>query len=545
MASVSRDPVNSDARTSSIGTPVLVRYSTALAPAGRSSVGRMAPAWIISGAIHIGLLGLFLLATVPMTAADLSRELEVIETAIDSDGPSKDNLTNEDIGNDPGELLNFNVARIESTSVPGQVDAAEAVGLKDATEGALMNIPPPPGIGTNEGQGGGLDANVAGRANLVGLQGGMGGILVPGGIGGRSGSTRQQLLREGGGNEASEAAVARGLKWISLHQAPDGHWSLDGFTQHGKCRCRNEGTAKNDIAATAFGLLPLLGAGETHKNPKGVYSKNVERALKYLISKQTQDGSFGGTMSGNSRMYAQGLATIALCEAYGLSGDPVLRGPAQRAINFIRSAQAENGGWRYEPRQDGDTSVVGWQLMALKSGQMAGLEVDDAKNPTFARTTKFLNMVQTTDGGGYGYERPGDATETRSAIGLLCRQYLGWGPRNPGIVAGVNRLKQKPPGSLKNVYYYYYATQVMHHVGGPAWDSWNPAMRDLVVNTQDPGTTPKAEHERGSWSPVGDAWAPQGGRLMTTSLSLLTLEVYYRHLPLYKRDLGGAKSLVN
>lgn len=545
MGSASRDSVQSETRTSTTASPVLVRYSTALAPAGRSSLARMAPAWIASAFIHVGLLCLFLVATVPMTAADLSRDVEVIETAIENDGPSQDNLINEDIGNDPSELLNFNVTRIESVSVPGKVDAAEAVGIKDAPESALTNVPPPPGIGTNEGQGGGLDANIPGKANLLGMQGGMGGILVPGGIGGRSGATRQQLIREGGGNEASEAAVARGLKWISVHQAPDGHWSLDGFTQHGRCRCRNEGSTTNDIAATAFGLLPLLGAGETHKNPKGIYSKNVERGLKYLISKQNQEGTFTGTMSGNSAMYAHGLATIALCEAYGLTGDPLLRGPAQRAINYIRSAQAENGGWRYSPRQAGDTSVVGWQVMALKSGQMGGLEVDDAKNPTFARTTKFLNMVQTTDGGGYGYERPGDATETRSAIGLLCRQYLGWGPRNPGIVAGVNRLKQKPPGSVKNVYYYYYATQVMHHVGGPSWESWNPAMRDLMVNTQDTGTTPKAEHERGSWSPVGDAWAREGGRLMSTSLTLLTLEVYYRHLPLYKRDLGGAKSLVN
>jgi hypothetical protein len=180
--------------------------------------------------------------------------------------------------------------------------------------------------------------------------------------------------------------------------------------------------------------------------------------------------------------------------------------------------------------------------MALKSGQMAGLEVDDAKNPTFAKATKWLNSVQTPDGGGYGYTAP-NATPTMSAVGLLCRQYLGWGPRNPGILAGVNRLKQTPPAPQASMYYQYYATQVMHHAGGEAWEFWNARMRDLLIKKQNQGADPKYEHEKGSWDPAGDAHAGAGGRIMITSLSLLTLEVYYRHLPLYRRDLGGMKAM--
>src|SRR5205823_4456771 len=101
--------------------------------------------------------------------------------------------------------------------------------------------------------------------------------------------------------------------------------------------------------------------------------------------KQGRDGSFGGGM------YAHGLAAIAMCEAYGMTSDPVLRGSAQRAIDFIRAAQSDNGGWRYQPREGGDTSVVGWQVMALKSGQMAGLIVDDSRNPTLARASRWLD----------------------------------------------------------------------------------------------------------------------------------------------------------
>ena len=173
--------------------------------------------------------------------------------------------------------------------------------------------------------------------------------------------------------------------------------------------------------------------------------------------------------------------------------------------------------------------------MALKSAQMGGLEVEDAKAPTFTRASRFLNSVMSGDGSGYGYLNP-EPTATMTAVGVLCRLYLGIGPRNSGVVAGVNRLKRSSPSKrLENIYYYYYATQVMHHVGGEAWESWNPAMRDLLVATQDKGTLAGRSHLKGSWSPTGDAYGGAGGRLMTTSLSILTLEVYYRHLPLYRK----------
>src|SRR5262249_37286582 len=157
-----------------------------------------------------------------------------------------------------------------------------------------------------------------------------------------------------------------------------------------------------------------------------------------------------------------------------------------------------------------------------------------------AKATKWLNSCQTPDGGGYGYTSP-NATPTMSAVGLLCRQYLGWGPRNPGLVAGVNYLKKTPPGASNSMYYYYYATQVMHHVGGDAGQGWNEKMRDQLIKKQDRGTDPKRPHQKGSWDPAGDAHAGAGGRMMMTSLALLTLEVYYRHLPLYRRNLGETK----
>jgi hypothetical protein len=347
--------------------------------------------------------------------------------------------------------------------------------------------------------------------------------MVPGSLGGRSGDARAQLLREGGGTKESEAAVARGLMWIAKHQSPDGHWSLNGFNQHAHCNCTGAGI-RNDVAGTAFGLLPMLGAGQTHRpsTDGGIYAKNVERGLKYLLLMQNRDGDFG------EGMYAHGLATIAICEAYGMTRDPALRSAAERAINFIVAAQSDNGGWRYLPREGGDTSVVGWQVMALKSGQMAGLHVPER---AWSGATRWLDSCASSDGSAYGYTGSRDPTPTRSAIGLLCRQYLGWGLLHPGLQAGANTLKSTPPATAPSVYYTYYATQVLHHMGSEAWQTWNPLMRDLLVQRQDKGMS--RPHQLGSWDPKGDAHGAAGGRLMVTSLAVLTLEVYYRHLPLY------------
>src|SRR5262249_26298625 len=154
--------------------------------------------------------------------------------------------------------------------------------------------------------------------------------------------------------------------------------------------------------------------------------------------------------------------------------------------------------------------VGGWQLMALKSGQMAGLEVPSR---TMQGASKWLDLCASPDGGGYGYSGPGESP-TMSAVGLLCRQYLGLGPRHPRLAKGVDRLKQLPPKAANTMYYNYYATQVMHHMGGDAWSFWNPQMRDLLIDRQDKGADSKRPHHKGSWDPKSDAFGSSGGRVM-------------------------------
>ncbi len=196
---------------------------------------------------------------------------------------------------------------------------------------------------------------------------------------------------ERGGSDASENAVGMALNWIAIHQSPDGSWSFNH--RKGPCqgRCGNSGKMENgDIAATAIALLPFLGAGQTHL--QGNYKKNVQAGLYYLVSRM-KVGPDGGDLSYDQGvMYGHGLASIALCEAYGMTKDTGLAEPAQHAVNFIVYAQDPvGGGWRYTPHQPGDTSVLGWQLMALKSAHMAYLNVPPK---TIKGAVNFLNSVQ-------------------------------------------------------------------------------------------------------------------------------------------------------
>jgi len=511
---------------------------------------RALPVWVTSAVVHIVMLILFSLITFGSASAESDRT-KVVQTTEVEEAQKEADLTNTDIGLDDTQQTNFNVDRIEEVSVPGPVDPTAAVGIVNAPpDAAPQTVPAPPGSGG--GTGGAPVMADAGTGAMAGTLGGMGGLANIGAFGGRSGSTRVKMVQEGGGNALSEAAVARGLEWFALHQAPDGHWSLHEFHRYGRerplpggktfvCNCGGATPRRNDVAATAFGLLPFLAGGITHKPAAKAsqkdYSKTVGQALNWLVGKQGKDGYYGGDM------YAHGLATIAMCEAYGMTSDPRLKLSAQQAVNYVARAQdPAGGGWRYAPRQAGDTSVTGWQLMALKSGQMAGLAVPRS---ALKRTEKFLDSVRSPKDG-YKY-LPGNETEsaTMTAVGLLCRMYLGDGPRNPALIAGVQKLKGTPPGRGGNLYYDYYATQVLHHMQGDAWRFWNlgpdgsgrGGLRDTLIARQDSGATPRRDHQNGSWAPEAE-----GGRVMATSLSLLCLEVYYRHLPLYRtRDLGVLK----
>ena len=345
----------------------------------------------------------------------------------------------------------------------------------------------------------------------------------------RGSATKSEMLERFGGNAQSEKAVAEALRWIAAHQARNGGWTFmhNAVCRNSQCTDAGEmGGATN--GATAMALLPFLGAGQTHL--EGQYKKTVKDGLAFLINRmevtngKLPEGSWhepGGTM------YSHGLAAITVCEAYAMTKDPDLLQPAQLSLNYLINAQDPNGGgWRYNPREPGDTSVVGWCLMALKSGKMGNLAVPQS---SFAGANQFLDFVGVNQGAYYGYDKPTASAEGRqgtTAVGLLCRMYLGYSKEHPGIKAGVEFLSKTGP-QINDLYYSYYATQVLRHYGGPEWEKWNTQMRDELIASQ-----AQEGHAKGSWYSNGPH-SSQGGRLYATSLSCMILEVYYRHMPLY------------
>ena len=344
-----------------------------------------------------------------------------------------------------------------------------------------------------------------------------------GGLKGRESTSRAQLASKRGGTRASEMAVELGLKWIVAHQRKDGSWRF--FHDDGNCdgSCGNQGTQEATTAATGLALMSLLGAGYTHRT--GPYQDEVKKGLEFLVKKIRVSPRGGSLVSGSKGMYAHAIATIALSEALTMTNDTSLVGPVQQARKYIETAQHKAGGWRYDPGEVGDMTVTGWQLMALKSCEMSGFPTGKI---TYQLAEDFVDSMGSTSGC-YGYQKPSE-NPTTTAVGILSKMYLGADLNHGGLEKGTRFLADQGP-SKHDVYFNYYATQVLHHRHDPDWPKWNQKMRDYLVNTQDHSST----HRAGSWYFV-DPHGQVGGRLYTTAMSVMILEVYYRYMPLYDDD---------
>lgn len=359
-----------------------------------------------------------------------------------------------------------------------------------------------------------------------------------GGLDGRKARNRRSLALAGGGSAASEAAVERGLAWLAAHQFDDGGWRFD-LTICPQCAgaCRNAGFRSSTTDATGLALLCFLGAGYTQD--EGPYQETVSKGLYYLQQKMLvtsmggdlRDRSVMSELQGNvllvqknGDMYSHGIATLALCEAYAMTRDRSLADVAQKAADFIVNAQHEAGGWRYEPGEPGDLSVSGWQITALKSALHGKLNVP---REVWYRAMEFLESVQDSRGSKYRYKASEKPQRVMTVVGLFSRMLLGWSHDHRPLMKGVALIAEQDPRE-NHMYFNYYASQVLRHHGGPGWERWNPRMRDYLVETQN-----TQGHETGSWY-FDEDWSNPGGRLYTTTLSILTLEVYYRYMPMYQ-----------
>jgi hypothetical protein len=496
------------------------------------------PAWVISGAVNVGIIALVMLLTPDRGANARPPEQAVVATDEKPPATVEENLVQED----RGLQADLDSALPDQERIDrATVDAAQTddnLGRPDALDLDKMALPVP-GLPTSADGASGVPGDTG---KVMSGETGFGGTMFAT-FAGRGGSTKSKLIKEGGGNAESERAVAMGLAWLARQQKPDGSWVYDGD---------NKGEV---IAATGMALLPFLAAGETHKTGTK-YQKTVTAGLNFLLRNCPISGPNQGKFTGSGTMYAQGIGALALCEAYGMTKDKgMLLAGAQASINFIQRQQGVNGSWGYSVTapSTGDTSIVGWQVQALQAARLSKDIVVDPK--VWKKAIEFLEFA----GGGsrkasYGYANSNGAAPGTSltAVGLLCRYYTGWEPTNAGYVEGVIGLMGRAPaGTTKkpratkpalDMYYYYYATQVVHFFEGDDWKDWNEGpkaadntrkggMRDWLVSLQNK----QDGANQGSWAPESGFIGGQCGRVGTTSLCLLTLEVYYRHLPLYKR----------
>ena len=360
------------------------------------------------------------------------------------------------------------------------------------------------------------------------------------------------------------------MAWLARAQSPDGRWDGSAYDAG---RGPNDQTLADvdgdrsklrtgrraDTGLTGLATLSFLGAGYTRA--AGRYAPVVDRAVRFLLDQQAEDGDLGGDANYFARMYCHGIAAYALAEALALEGDrpdPALKRAVERAVAFTAAQQYPDGGWRYSQRAPyGDVSMFGWQCLALKSAANAGVAMPGRSR---AKMIEFLRSRSETDpregevnlkpDGGLAryilyldeFDRPAEiqtheVDPTMTAEALFCKQMLGLYRDNPASVEAVAYLKNYPPELREwNLYYWYYATLALFQHGGPAWEAWNGRLRELLVAEQI-ARGPDA----GSWPVRGNRnnYTEFGGRVYSTALATLCLEVYYRFTP----AAGGAAAM--
>jgi hypothetical protein len=532
--------------------------------------------WIASFLIHMVLLFIMTLIvrvvpaidkmvlTLPLPVKEVAVE-EELEQFVDFETPEFEMDPIEDVVEIENLFRAIDIMQLdvldEADAIAALVDPMDRLAVASRTGEPIRLLPATISV---EHQGG---SDASGKTGEAGGSGSVG-HGIRGEFGGRA--SRRILFT----TPEMAYAIDEGLIWLARHQLADGGWSFDHRVGDCQGRCPNPGSKRSArVAATGLALLPFLGAG--HSPDHGKYRQTVSAGINFLISNTASNGSLWRT---EGQMYGHGIATLALCECYGILSEAApsgarnakpmerdaayeeltnnrqdelvkrwgsvdvekLKRTATAAASFIVSAQAIDGGWRYQPGELGDISVVGWQIMALKSARDAGLGMNKL---TIAAASQFLDSVQMSASGdglygvvGTRYAYKPDkkrSSEATTAIGLACRICMGTSPFHPGMEIAVKRIASRGPLG-GDMYYNFYANQVVFQHGGAEWQKWSQKLNRGLIRLQN-----RKGHLEGSWyfgdrDHGGDRGGAAGGRLYTTAMACLCLEESFRHLPMFR-----------
>ena len=350
--------------------------------------------------------------------------------------------------------------------------------------------------------------------------------------GGRSDQGRKKgLERTGGkGTKRGQIRLNKALRWLARVQNENGSWGEGNF-----------GPESGHPAHTGLALLAFLGHGETPLSER--YGNTVQKAMHWLATYGT-DSDLASRCTKRPMGYAHGIATYAICEAYGMTKIPVMQCAMEPCVEIIINGQMSNGGFGYGytsgPRWD--MSVAGWNIQALKAARMAGCTNQKLPEAIY-KSIKFCKSVYTGKGGfAYAQTKANARGSNMTGVGSLCMQLLGSGKdtrvKQSAEYIGNARLKKyqevaNNPSKWNDIaghclYGWYYETQVIFNTqknNRARWKAWRDAFETALTKTQ---------HPEGYWETNGMhqiGTRNTAGRVLSTCLCALQLEVYYRYLP--------------
>jgi hypothetical protein len=442
----------------------------------------------------------------------------------------------------PAELLPVVPPVVPRTLDEDRTRLEEPVVIEDAPDdGAddpLASVEPAGGAGGDRG----------GSQDVIGA--GFGGLVE-----GRGGGSGSGIGHRGPPDARVRGPVADALDWLAAHQARDGHWSCAGFDEQcgtlgSDTICDGTGNPAFDVGVSSLALLAFLGAGQTDR--RGEHAATVRDGLRFLVNVQQPDGNFGSPDAAQST-YDHVLATLALVEAWSLSGNAVrFRAPAERGLAHLASLRNPGAGWRYRrfhpemTTTPNDMSVTGWAILTLTMAKKYGLRIDER---ALEDALGFLDEMTdpatgitgyATRGGRPAREASAEATwpaaqsESMTAVGVLCRIFADPSLSRPGarelVERGVRAIAALPPvwsdelPGRRDFYFWYYGSYALFQAGGEPWKAWERALLPAIAGHQQ-----REGERRGSWDPQPDPWGGAGGRVYSTAILALTLEVFSRY----------------
>lgn len=275
-------------------------------------------------------------------------------------------------------------------------------------------------------------------------------------------------------------------------------------------------------ALTAYSLHAFMSAG--HLPDEGPHGATLRRALDYLVTCARPDGYIAAS-TGDHNMYGHGIATIVLGELHGQVRDERLRSILERSVAVIVASQHERGGWRYQPQPvDADISVTVLQLVALRSARSAGIDVPQS---VIDRAIEYVRSCR-HESGGFTYQGWGDPGFARTAAAVYSLQ-IGGLFDDPMLAPALRYLEDNFDTQKQwFTYGHFYAAPAMYLLGGERWSSWYGRIRDLLLSRV------REEGDIAWWEPMDEG----GGGVneeYATAVYVSILSVPLAGVPLYQR----------